>query len=180
MPPWMPSSGPGWVYVLTNPTLPGVCKIGRTRRTAFLRAREVSRAYGTAMPFEVASKHAVPDAAAIEWLAHRRLRRCRIHASELFECDAGRAAAAVHSAVLAYRPPSRTWRWLRCLLAPSPAYHRRKGISPGRRYRRGTNWLPLLAALSISIGGVMVTKPTPASWWPPPIARTVLLLERLH
>ncbi len=121
MRPWMPSSGPGWVYILTNPTLPGVCKIGQTRRTAAIRAREVSRAYGTALPFTVASRHAVPDAAAVEWLAHRTLRRCRLPASELFQCDPGRAAA-----------------------------------------------------------GVMVARPAPAAWWPPQVARTILLLERIH
>jgi hypothetical protein len=172
----MPSSGPGWVYILTNPTLPGVCKIGQTRRTAAIRAREVSRAYGTALPFTVASRHAVPDAAAVEWLAHRTLRRCRLPSSELFQCDPGRAAAAVHAAVLSYRPPSRRWRWLRRLLTPAPG---RRPYPAWRRYRRGTNWIPLLLAVSIAAAGVMIAKPAPAAWWPPPVARTILLLERI-
>jgi hypothetical protein len=169
----MPSSGPGWVYVLTNPTLPGVCKIGQTRRSAVIRAREVSRSYGTALPFTVASRHAVPDAAAVEWIAHRKLSRCRLPASELFQCDPGRAAAAVKAAVLCYRPPSRRWRWLRHLLTARPSY------GAPRYYRRGTNWIPLLLMLAVLAGAVSIAKPAPASWWPAPIARTVLRLERV-
>jgi hypothetical protein len=126
----MPSSGPGWVYVLTNPTLPGVCKIGQTRRAVSIRAREVSRSHGTALPFVVASRHAVPDAAAVEWMAHRALKRCCLPASELFSIDPGRAADTIKTAVLAYRPPSRRWRWLRRLLTSRP----RQGASPGRGY----------------------------------------------
>jgi len=173
----MPSSGPGWVYILTNPTLPGLCKIGQTRRAPHIRAREVNRSYGVAMPFVIASRHAVPDAAAVEWIAHRKLKRCRLPASELFQCDPGRAAAAVQAAVLCYRPPSPRWRWLRRLLTPAPG--RRQGARPGWQYRRGTNWIPLLLLVSIAGGGIVILKPAPASWWPPPVARTVALLERL-
>lgn len=171
----MPSSGPGWVYILTNPTLPGVCKIGQTRRAPHVRARELNRSYGVAMPFVIASRHAVPDAAAVEWIAHRKLRRCRLPASELFQCDPGRAAAAVHAAVLSYRPPSRRWRWLRRLLTPSPG-----GQKNGRRYRRGTNLVPLLMATAIAAAGIVIFKPAPASWLPLPIAHTVAVLERLR
>jgi hypothetical protein len=76
------------VYVLTNPGLPHAVKIGQTTRTADTRAGELRRAYGTAYPFAVASKHAVADPAAVEALAHLRLRRCRVPRSELFHCDA--------------------------------------------------------------------------------------------
>ena len=169
--PWRPSSGPGWVYVLTNPSLPGVCKIGRTRRAPAVRVREVNRAYGVALPFEVASKHFTPDAAAVEWMAHRALTRDRFPTSELFRVDPARAADAIKAAVLAYRPPSRRWRWLRRLLTSRPRH------SP-RRSRRGTNWLPLVLGLSITAGAVAVIRPHVPSWLPPPIAHTIDLLER--
>jgi hypothetical protein len=80
-------SGAGWVYVLVNPTLPGICKIGQTRHTASRRARELEREYGVAAPFEIASRHAVPDAAAS--------RRLLIACWPIAGCRKARCSAAV-------------------------------------------------------------------------------------
>jgi hypothetical protein len=61
----------GWVYVLTNPCLPGLVKIGQTGNTAERRAVQVTQEYGVPVPFGVASRHATPDREAVE--LHRML-----------------------------------------------------------------------------------------------------------
>ncbi|QHQ18786.1 GIY-YIG nuclease family protein [Pectobacterium parmentieri] len=44
---------PGYVYILVNPSMPGLIKIGRTLRDSRLRARELSST-GIPTPFQVA------------------------------------------------------------------------------------------------------------------------------
>lgn len=43
----------GWVYVLSNPCMPGIYKIGMTTGTPEIRAKEISQGTGVPMPFEV-------------------------------------------------------------------------------------------------------------------------------
>lgn len=43
----------GFVYVLSNPSMPGIFKIGMTERSPHLRACELSAATGVAAAFEV-------------------------------------------------------------------------------------------------------------------------------
>lgn len=45
----------GFLYVLSNPVLPGLYKVGRTARTPYIRARELSSPSGwpVAVPFQV-------------------------------------------------------------------------------------------------------------------------------
>ncbi len=62
----------GFVYVFSNPGL-SAYKVGMTTRALRLRADELQREYGTVYPFEIASRHAVDDPAAVEALAHRIL-----------------------------------------------------------------------------------------------------------
>jgi len=89
---------PSWVYVLTNPGLPGVVKIGQTMRDTLTRSTELLREYGTVYPFAVASRHAVSDCVAVEAAADLLLDRCRLPASELFRCDMATAQRAVLAA----------------------------------------------------------------------------------
>ena len=44
---------PGWVYVLTNPAMPGVVKIDLTTKTPKAHAVELTAATGVPMPFKV-------------------------------------------------------------------------------------------------------------------------------
>lgn len=43
----------GWVYVLSNPCMPGIYKIGMTTTSPEVRARELSSATGVPAPFKV-------------------------------------------------------------------------------------------------------------------------------
>ncbi|MBV8399506.1 MAG: GIY-YIG nuclease family protein [Acetobacteraceae bacterium] len=166
--------GAGWVYVLVNPTLPGICKIGQTRHTAARRARQLEREYGVAAPFEIASRHAVPDAPAVEAIAHRMLADCRVPQSELFRCDVATAQRVVKAAALSYEKPWALTVWLRRLL--HPAYRRR---GEWRRRQGGSEALLIILVVCVLAGAVIWIKPAPPSWLPQTVAAAMVLLERL-
>ena len=110
----------GFVYVFRNPGLTAY-KVGMTTRALRLRADELQREYGTVYPFEIASRHAVDDPAAVEALAHRILARYRVPRSELFACDLAACHRAVKAAAVLVL--DRPW-WLRCwhwVTLPRPA-----------------------------------------------------------
>jgi hypothetical protein len=167
------NSGAGWVYVLVNPTLPGICKIGQTRHTASLRARQLEKEYGVAAPFEIASRHAVADAPAIETIAHRMLADCRLPKSELFRCDVATAQRVVKAAALSYEKPWALTVWLRRLVHPSP--------KPRGAWRRQSGSDALLVAVVVGVlaGAVVWIKPAPPSWVPQTVAAAMWQLERL-
>ena len=62
----------GYIYVLTNPAMPGVVKIGRTDRDPRDRAREL-RTTGVPSPFEVAHSCLVDDSVSFEAQIHHLL-----------------------------------------------------------------------------------------------------------
>lgn len=76
----MPS---GVVYVLLNPSMPGLVKIGRTKRSAEERARRL-RTTGVPSEFMVIYDVFVDDAAAVEQAIHQRLRQARVEGREFF------------------------------------------------------------------------------------------------
>ncbi|WP_220385717.1 GIY-YIG nuclease family protein, partial [Klebsiella pneumoniae] len=43
----------GWVYVLSNPCMPGIYKVGMTTTSPEVRARELSSATGVPAPFKI-------------------------------------------------------------------------------------------------------------------------------
>ena len=77
----------GFVYVLSNPTMPGLLKIGKTDRDVETRVRELSRATGVPTPFHVEHTWKVEDSRALESYLHRRLDGCRVPGREFFRCD---------------------------------------------------------------------------------------------
>jgi T5orf172 domain len=163
----------GWVYVLVNPTLPGICKIGQTRHTASRRARELEKEYGVAAPFEIASRHAVPDAPAIEAIAHRMLADCRLPRSEMFHCDAMTAQRVIKAAILSYEKPWAITVWLRRWLHPS------RPPCGWQRRQSGSDTLLMALAAGIFAAIVIWIKPEPPSWVPQTVAIAMLQLERL-
>ena len=64
---------PGYVYVLFNPSLKGLVKIGGTARDPKGRAEELSSATGVPTPFEVAFEAYFADAVAAEQFVHATL-----------------------------------------------------------------------------------------------------------
>lgn len=63
----------GYLYLLVNPSLPGVVKIGRTARSPAERAAELSTATGVPTPFIVAFEQAFDDCHSAEAYVHEVL-----------------------------------------------------------------------------------------------------------
>ncbi len=66
----------GWVYVLVNPTFPGLVKVGRTTRLPSTRVAELSQATGVPTPFILVFEQAFEDCVAAERDIHAALDRC--------------------------------------------------------------------------------------------------------
>lgn len=79
----------GFVYVLSNPAMPDVYKVGMTERSPFKRAEELSATTAIPMPFRVAMYVAVPNMEACEREVHQVMDQCRLSRSrEFFKCPA--------------------------------------------------------------------------------------------
>lgn len=74
---------PGYVYILINPSMPGLIKIGRTLRDARTRARELSST-GVPTPFQVAFELFSEQHDALETMVYRALSDFCIDAAREF------------------------------------------------------------------------------------------------
>lgn len=162
---------PGWVYVLTNPAIPGRVKIGCTGRTPEIRAAELSKASAVPEPFAVAWAAAVTDHKAVESIVHFRLKRCRPNAArEFFRCDVATARREIERQAAALLRP---W-WLSALLSmfrTAPARSRRR-----RRRSSSGDTLILCAAVAVVLLLVLY-KPDVPHWLPRGLAHFVRVLE---
>lgn len=78
---------PGYVYILLNPGMPGLVKIGRSDRHPNERAREL-HVTGTPYPFVAAYWRAVADPISVETLIHEKLAVHRVsQGREFFRVD---------------------------------------------------------------------------------------------
>ena len=73
----------GFVYVLTNDSMPGMVKIGRTTRSVDLRAAELWQT-GVPTRFEVYAIERTCDCAQLEAYVHRDLRKHRVNKAREF------------------------------------------------------------------------------------------------
>ena len=172
--PVAPASRSGWVYVLTNPAMHGLVKIGCTGRTPEDRARELSGATGVPAPFVVAWAWPVSDWHTVEGLTHDKLGLCRPNGNrEFFACSPRKARRAIRRAARAYMRPT----WLRLLIGP----RRRTASLPfaprWKRPARAGMLGPVLVVLSLAVL-VERIKPAVPLWLPTPARATILLLER--
>ncbi len=72
------ASKTGYVYVLTNPAMPGLCKIGYTSRNPEERARELFKGVtGIPQEFTVAYSRQTPHFKEVEREAHKQLGKGR-------------------------------------------------------------------------------------------------------
>ena len=79
---------PGYVYILTNPSMPGLVKVGRTSRDVDLRAEELWRHTGVPTPFDVYAREKTCDCIQLEAFIHGDLRKHRLSKSrEFFRID---------------------------------------------------------------------------------------------
>jgi hypothetical protein len=95
---------PGWIYVLTNRSMPGLVKIGLTTRDPQTRAKEISRGTGVPTQFEVGHQRRVADCYAVEQMIHRELDRYRVGKNrEFFQMSLIDATRAVDSIAMNFR-----------------------------------------------------------------------------
>ena len=71
----------GFIYVMINPSMPGLAKVGKTTRTSEERGIELSSATGGPSPFIIVYEHPVEDCHAAEAWIHTELERRGYRAS---------------------------------------------------------------------------------------------------
>ena len=163
-------AAPGWVYILTNPAMPGLVKIGLTTRSLTERAAELTAATGVPVPFVVAWGRAVSDCAAVEGTVHRMLDDRRVSGKrEFFRCDVATARQVIEAGAgdklgRSYRPSS----------TRSPQRRR------GRRRRKTDLTGFLLAASALAVLGFLVLVKPPLGWLPASIAAPFATVENLR
>ena len=67
------ATGCQWVYVLTNPTMPGLCKVGFTKNKPSERVKQINAATGVALDFVVEWAYPCFNAHDVEKQVHRYL-----------------------------------------------------------------------------------------------------------
>lgn len=97
----------GWVYVLTNPFMPGIYKIGMTTNEPEGRANQISQGTGIPAPFEVNEAYFSNDPKRDELEIHEYLAEFRINpAREFFECSLDDISKAFEACGLVRRSAS--------------------------------------------------------------------------
>ena len=89
----------GYVYILSNPSLPGLVKIGQTSRSPEERARELSKNTSIPENFVVEFEIYTSDRVELEKDAHRQLSSYRVNARrEFFRVEIEKAAQLLRQA----------------------------------------------------------------------------------
>jgi|TARA_R110000803_G_scaffold84321_1_gene150495 hypothetical protein len=90
--------GDQWVYVLSNPTSPGLYKIGYTKLTPDERAKQISSATGVPLPYEVAWAYRCFNGELLEGEVHHALSKYRVNNQrEFFQIDLEIAKETINS-----------------------------------------------------------------------------------
>ena len=157
---------PGWVYILTNPAMPGLVKIGLTTRSLTERAAELTAATGVPVPFVVAWGRAVSNCASVERTVHRMLDDRRVSGKrEFFRCDVSTARSVIEAG------------------AGSMLGHRYRPARPqrrrGRRRKSDLTGFWLLASSVAVLGFLVLVKPS-LGWLPASIAAPFAAIESLR
>ncbi|MDX2970036.1 GIY-YIG nuclease family protein [Kribbella solani] len=96
----MPKHTAGFVYVLSNPAMPGLIKVGRTRQLTESRAKKLQTT-GVPVPFTVEFRALTSKPEAVEAVAHKLLAASRVSLSrEFFQISATVAIDAVRTALV--------------------------------------------------------------------------------
>lgn len=104
------SQRPGFVYVLSNPSMKGLFKIGSTDRHPSIRAAELSQMTGVPTPFVVQTFYEVTDRTKAERAVHAHLSRWRVDGGrEFFEIGRDDALVGVTRACRVFRPAPPPW-----------------------------------------------------------------------
>lgn len=89
----------GFVYVLSNPRMPRLLKIGYTERAVDERAAEVSSGTGIPEPFVIEAYFASPNPALDEHTVHQSLKQYRLANREFFELDIDQCLQVLYQVV---------------------------------------------------------------------------------
>ena len=76
--------GDQWVYILSNPTQPGLLKIGYTKKLPEERAKQISSATGVALPYKVEWAYQCFNGEMVEREVHYKLKAQRVNSSKEF------------------------------------------------------------------------------------------------
>ncbi len=88
--------GNQWVYILSNPTQPGIYKIGYTKLTPDERAKQISNATGVPLPYEVAWALRCFNGEQLEGAVHHALKEYRVNSQrEFFQIDLEMAKSTI-------------------------------------------------------------------------------------
>lgn len=97
-------TGRGFVYILSNPSMPGMLKIGKTTRKPEQRVAELNAASGVPTPFRIEATVATNDVHALEQRVHSILNAQRVNRNrEFFETTVENAVHAARQAASATR-----------------------------------------------------------------------------
>jgi hypothetical protein len=88
----------GYVYVLSNPSMPGLRKIGETSKDPKGRAAELSKDTGVPIPFVLEYEAHVENPRRYEQSVHKRLQKKR-YGKEFFKCSFEEAIIAIKDEV---------------------------------------------------------------------------------
>jgi hypothetical protein len=77
-------NGLSWVYIMSNPTMPGYYKIGYTKNTPEERAKQISNATGVIVPMEVEWAFHCYNGFALEQECHHKLEKYRVNNNREF------------------------------------------------------------------------------------------------
>ncbi|OOF44424.1 hypothetical protein BKK51_09035 [Rodentibacter trehalosifermentans] len=90
----------GWVYILSNPAMPGLLKVGYTDRDPFARAKEISQATGVPFDFIVEYQIYVSHPYELEQKTHQLLHNHRVNNNrEFFNCSYEDAVETIRIAI---------------------------------------------------------------------------------
>ncbi len=118
----------GYVYVLSNPSMPGIVKIGRTFRDPRARVAELSGATGVPTPFIIEATVSTWNCVWLEKLVHLQLGRRRINSNrEFFRCSLDEALKATEAASKKmkgnrYRRRGGSLKWIAIAAVGAAAY----------------------------------------------------------
>ncbi|MDB4373059.1 GIY-YIG nuclease family protein [Mariniblastus sp.] len=91
----IPTTSLGYVYILTNPSLPGMVKIGQSEKSPQTQAKELSQQSGVPTPFTVAFEINIGNCEMVEERIHKRLEHTRVNNNQEFFSISVDAAAEV-------------------------------------------------------------------------------------
>lgn len=92
-----------WVYVLSNPTVPNMLKIGYTKNLPEDRAKQLSNATGVALPYKVEWAFHCYNGMSLEGEVHRYLEGSRVNDNrEFFQVSLEEAKEAIEELGVRY------------------------------------------------------------------------------